>query len=260
MVRRGGHGGPRITDDRIMPYNIKLPVYEGPLDLLLHLIKKNKIDIYDIPIAVITSQYLDYLEAMKELNLEIAGEFLVMAATLLHIKSRMLLPVVQSETSEEEDPRTELVHKLVEYQQFRELALKLDELDIYQSQLYFREPLPEEKPGIEVEYEFEVSLFDLISAFHKALKSTEAQAPYKVEVERIDIQQKMIELLEALETTPSLSFTALLKDITRKVELIALFLGILELVKLGQISLKQSEFCGEILLFRREPEELLQTT
>lgn len=233
-----------------MPYNIKLPVYEGPLDLLLHLIKKNKIDIYDIPIAVITNQYLEYLEAMKELNLEIAGEFLLMAATLLHIKSRTLLPSVHVENPEEEDPRTELVHKLVEYQKFRELALKLDEVDIYHSQLYFRKPLPEERPGIEIEYEFEVSLFDLISAFHRVLKSVEAQIPYKVEVEQIDVQHKVIELLEILETTSHFTLTVLFKGITQKVELIALFLEVLELAKLGKIFLNQSEFCGEIFISR----------
>lgn len=233
-----------------MPYNIKLPTYEGPLDLLLHLIKKNKIDIYDIPIASITSQYLEYLEAMKELNLEIAGEFLLMAATLLHIKSRMLLPIVQVENIEEEDPRAELVHKLVEYQKFRELALKLDEVNTYHSQLYFREPLPEERPDIEIEYEFEVSLFDLISAFHKALKSIATPVPYKVEKESLHIQQKMIELLEILETTPYLPLSWLFKDIVRKIELIAIFLGVLELAKLEKIFLKQSEFCGEILIFR----------
>jgi segregation and condensation protein A len=248
-------GNGQRTTDKTMPYNIKLPIYEGPLDLLLHLIKKNKIDISDIPIALITHQYLEYLEAMKELNLEIAGEFLVMAATLLHIKSRMLLPQVQVENPEEEDPRTELVHKLIEYQKFRELALKLEELDTYQSQLYFRDPLPEERPDIEIEYEFEVSLFDLISAFHKALKSLEAQTPYRVEVERIDIQQKMIELLEILETTPFLSFTTLFKNTLHKVELIVLFLGILELAKLGQIFLSQSEFCGEIWIHRRQEGE-----
>jgi segregation and condensation protein A len=189
---------------------------------------------------------------MKELNLEIAGEFLVMAATLLYIKSRMLLPVVPSENPEEDDPRTELVHKLIEYQQFRELALSLDELETYHSQSYFREPLPEERPDIEIEYELEVSLFDLIAAFHNALKSTKAQTPYRIEVERIDIQQKMLMLLETLETVSSLSFSSLLRDISRKIELIALFLGVLELVRLGQICLKQEEFCGEILILRRE--------
>ncbi|MDH5769016.1 MAG: segregation/condensation protein A, partial [Nitrospirota bacterium] len=149
-------------------YNIRIPVFEGPFDLLLHLIRENKIDIYDIPIAVITHQYLEYIEMMKELNLEIAGDFLVMAATLIHIKSRMLLPPDEEAPPEElEDPRLQLVRRLVEYQAFKESALNLKEREETWLKVFHRE-LQLDEPDGEL-YLFDVNLFDLLNAFKKIL-------------------------------------------------------------------------------------------
>ena len=143
-------------------YNIKIPVFEGPFDLLLHLIRENKIDIYDIPIALITGQYLQYIEMMKELNLEIAGEFLVMAATLIHIKSRLLLPPDEETSAEEnEDPRLELVQRLLEYQTFKEAASTLRKKEEDWMKIFFKEPVSD---GDEF-YLVDVNLFDLIGAF-----------------------------------------------------------------------------------------------
>jgi segregation and condensation protein A len=156
-------------------YSVKLPLFEGPLDLLLHLIREQKVDIYDIPIALITRQYLEYLEMMKELNLEIAGDFLVMAATLIHVKSRMLLPIEETaDTEEPEDPRLELVVKLLEYQAFKDAALGLREKEEERSSLYTREPSEEEEEPAPEEADqpllFELNIYDLIHAFRDLLE------------------------------------------------------------------------------------------
>ena len=154
-------------------YNIKVPIFEGPLDLLLHLIKENKVDIYDIPIAVITGQYLQYIEMMEELNLDVAGDFLVMAATLIHIKSRMLLPVDEEAPGEEEDPRLELIQRLLEYQTFKDASLGLREKEEEWMNIFHREPVKDEEAEAESTepelYLFDVNLFDLIGAFKKFL-------------------------------------------------------------------------------------------
>ena len=152
-----------------MSYKVKLDVFEGPLDLLLYLIKKNEIDIYDIPIASITEQYLEYIDLMRMLDLNIAGEFLVMAATLIHIKSKMLLPPDEKELlpEEEEDPREELVRRLVEYKKFKEVAGILQDLEGQRKKMFTRDIPFEVEPG---EVFFEASLFDLITAFTRVLK------------------------------------------------------------------------------------------
>src|SRR4030042_2716324 len=175
-------------------YNIKIPVFEGPFDLLLHLIRENKIDIYDIPIALITGQYLQYIEIMKELNLEIAGEFLVMAATLIHIKSRMLLPPDEEPPSgEQEDPRLELVQKLIEYQAFKEAATSLRNREEEWMKVFYKGQVLEEQEL----YLSDVSLFDLIGTFKKILDKAPADI-ISITKETLTIKDKMSVIMEML--------------------------------------------------------------
>lgn len=215
-------------------YTIKLPVFEGPLDLLLHLIRENKIDIYDIPIALITHRYLEYLEIMKELNLEIAGEFLVMAATLIHIKSRMLLPVDEDAPVDEEDPRMELVQRLLEYQAFKEAALTLKEKEETWRDYFRREPYDgaDERPE-EVELPlFDLNLFDLIGAFQKLLEKVPAEA-VEITKETLTVKDKIAFIMDKLESEETVRFETLFtRDVARS-EMIVTFLALLEIIRLG---------------------------
>ena len=179
-------------------YNIKIPVFEGPLDLLLHLIRENKIDIYDIPIAIITHRYLQYIKIMKELDLDIAGEFLVMAATLIHIKSRMLLPPDEEAPPEEqEDPRHELIQKLIEYQAFKEAALSLRQREDEWTRVFQREPLSDEKDDEGI-YLSDVNLFDLLEAFKKILDTAPPEVA-TITKETLTVKDKMSLIMEMLE-------------------------------------------------------------
>jgi segregation and condensation protein A len=217
------------------PYSIKLPVFEGPLDLLLHLIKENKIDIYDIPIALITHQYLQYIEIMKELNLEIVGEFLVMASTLIHIKSRMLLPVDEEEFPEDyEDPRLELVQRLLEYQAFKEASLSLKEREESWRDYFWREP----EGGGEAEEEeaelqlFDMSLFDLIGAFKSLLEKVPAEA-IEITREKLTVKDKIALIAERLEDEDTIRFESLFSSDSTRAEMIVTFVALLEVIRLG---------------------------
>lgn len=231
-----------------IPYNIKLPVFEGPLDLLLHLIRENKIDIYDIPIALITHQYLEYLELMKELNLDIAGEFLVMAATLVHIKSRMLLPV-DEDTSEEgiEDPRFELVQRLLEYQAFKEASLALREREIEWGNV-FKRVHGEEEFNTETAGElslFDLSLFDLIDAFKRILEKTPPEV-VRITRETLTVKDRIAYILDKIEDTDAIRFEDLFdKDKTRP-HLIVTFIALLEILRLGLVKVYQERDFGTI--------------
>src|SRR3989338_1249361 len=178
-----------------MTYKVKLDVFEGPLDLLLYLIKKEEIDIYDIPIAKITDEYLEYLELMKLLDLNIAGEFLVMAATLIHIKSKMLLPPdhLEGEEKEEEDPRAELVRRLIEYKKFKEAAQELSHMESHQKHYFARvagQPIKFEDTAREDEF-FEATLFDLITAFTKVLKDIPKEVFHQVVRDEFTVSEKI---------------------------------------------------------------------
>jgi segregation and condensation protein A len=233
-------------------YKLTLPSFHGPLDLLLHLIRQHKVDIYDIPILLITQQYNVYLEAMEELNLEVAADYIYMAALLIHIKSKMLLP--RDETAEEiEDPRKELVDRLLEYQRFKAVAETFAELDVVRMGVWSRPPvkLPEnEAPEIDMS---EVSLFDLIDAFRTALNRYRQNHPQSVELQRLThkVSEKMRELYVKLQEKSPIRLQWFLEGRGRN-ELIAVFLGMLELVRLGGIALQQSDNFGEILIGRTE--------
>jgi len=240
-------------------YQIALPIFEGPMDLLLHLIRENRLDIWDIPIAEITRQYLGMLELMKELNLEVAGEFLVMAATLIHIKSRMLLPADESaEDGEPEDPRAELVQRLIEYQRFRETTDAFRDRETHWRQLFARpavedrRELPAEEDAPEPEL-FDFSLFDLITTFRRLL---EARAMEVAEITRetLTVKDRIHHIIERMEGVESLRFEALFDDSRTRRELIVTFLALLEVLRLGLVRVYQERQLAPLWILVRPKE------
>jgi segregation and condensation protein A len=230
-------------------YTVKVDVFEGPLDLLLHLIKQNQLDIYDIPIALITEQYLEYIRIMKALDLTIAGEFLVMAATLMHIKSRMLLPAPIEEEEEEEvgDPRAELVPRLVEYKRFKEAAVRLSQQALLGVDVFIR-------PAQEIEAEegeIEADLFHLIDALRELLKRQEVDDFHEVTLDRVTLRDKMTELCERLQgAREAVPFSALFTPLATRVELIVTFLALLELIRSGMLRAYQRDVFGPLWVTR----------
>lgn len=228
------------------------------MDLLLHLIKKNEIDIYDIPIADITRQYLEYLEIMKTLNLDVAGEFLVVAATLLHIKSRMLLPVPEEPQQDEEDPRADLVRQLLEYQSIKEAAFSLDKREMLDRDVFVRKAFPEEFDVEERDVDLEgLTLFGLIEAFKKVIAELPEETAHEVFAERVSISDKISLILEALDTEDNVSFYDLLKGARRRQDVIVTFLAILELIKLKMIKAHQAQACGPIWVYKAVNDEAM---
>jgi segregation and condensation protein A len=238
------------------PLNVKLEGFEGPLDLLLHLIKKNEIDIYNIPITDITQQYLQYLEVMKSLNLDVAGEFLLMAATLLHIKSKMLLPAAEEEAAAEgeeeieEDPRAELVRRLLEYQRFQEAALDLSKEPLLDRDVFVRTFF--EKNLLEGAEEFlagEATLFDLLEAMKKVLQGIPPEEFQEISLEQLNIKEKTIQIMDRLWEKESLTFGELFTTATPRREILLTFLALLELLRLRLIKVYQSGSFGPIRIF-----------
>lgn len=236
-----------------MSYKVKLELFEGPLDLLLYLVKKEHLNIYDIPIAKVTEQYLQYLNLMQLLDLNIAGEFLVMAATLMQIKSKMLLPAEELPQEEQEDPREELVRRLLEYEKFKEIAETLRQKEKTQQEVFKRPKVEEpcEIPGKTQVY-FEASIFDLISAFSKALQDVPKQLFYEVIKDEFTIEEKVHEILHLLLVSPSISLAELFIKSKNKLEIIVIFLAILELIRLKEIVARQRELFGEIEITRNK--------
>ncbi|MDY6856374.1 MAG: segregation/condensation protein A [Thermodesulfobacteriota bacterium] len=230
-----------------MPYNIKLEVFEGPLDLLFHLIKKNEMDICDIPIAEITQQYFEYLDLMKTLNLDIAGEFVVMAATLMHIKSRMLLPPADDEEEDEGDPRAELVRRLIEYQKFKDVANRLKYYEILDRDVFIRgannEFIEEEKDL------HNITVFELIEAFKRIHREKPPQDFLYVAVERMSINDRIIEIIERMEDVTSMAFESLFLRHSDKSDMILTFLALLELTRLMIVRIVQATPFGTIRIF-----------
>ncbi|TAL11114.1 MAG: segregation/condensation protein A [Nitrospirae bacterium] len=245
------------TDRLEDAYRVRLDEFEGPLDLLLHLIKKNEINIYDIPIAVIAKQYLDYISLMKYLNLEVAGEFLVMAATLIHIKSRMLLPVEADGDEDEdgEDPRAELVRRLLEYKQFKEAAADLVERgqqwrDVFGRPAFF-ETAPARRPDEEIDgTPLELTLFDLVDAFQDIVQRTPVKAFVDVTSDHLTVKDRMNYILERLADEPAIPFESLFVPEEGRLVVIVTFLGLLELVRIQLVRAYQAEAFGAILLSR----------
>ncbi len=236
-----------------MSYEIKLDIFEGPLDLLLYLIRKNEIDIYNIPIALITEQYLSYLDLMRSLNLDLAGEYLVLASTLVHIKSKLLLPPAEGEGEEEEgeDPRKELVRQLLEYQAFKDAALHLDERPLLERDVFTRGALTEDpvSSGEEEEEMTEVDIFELVSAFRRIIAGLDLREDLEIDAEKMSLTDRINEILEKLSEQGQITFAELLGDKVDRRRIIYTFLAILELMKLRMIRAYQSGPFGAIRLF-----------
>jgi segregation and condensation protein A len=233
---------------------VRLARFEGPLDLLLHLIKRDEVDIYDIPIAHITQQYLAYLDLMRALDLDVAGEFLVMAATLMRIKAKMLLPLpAVGEEEDEGDPREELVQRLVEYRQFKEAAgtLKLKESE--RRLLFERGMVPGEDEAGPLPLA-PTTLFDLLDALNRVMARVPEAAVYEVHSEAYDVDDKMRLIASTVAEHGSMSFTELLMRCRARAEMIVTFMALLELIKLGQVAVTQAEAFGDITLVARMPE------
>jgi segregation and condensation protein A len=234
-----------------MDYKVRLDVFEGPLDLLLYLIKKNELDIHDIPVNVITEQYLEYLNLMQLLDLDVAGEFLVMAATLMHIKSKMLLPPEEkpAEEAEEEDPREELVRKLLEYKRFKEAASQLAQREADRGRFFTRYPGALEIDGGDSPF-LEASLFDLISAFSKILKGLPKETFHRIIKDEFTVAEKVHEIFHLLVQSKSVFFSTLFEKSKNRFEAITIFLALLELIRLKEIAVVQNRLFGDIEIMR----------
>jgi segregation and condensation protein A len=235
-----------------MPYQVKLPTFEGPFDLLLFLIKKNEIDVYDIPIAEITQQYLEYIELMKILDLDIAGEFIEMVATLLLIKVRMLLPSSEGGEMEEiEDPRSQLVAQLLEYKQFKEASSSFGDLE-YHRRKYFPRATPKESLSdnslAEDGFLEDVSLFALLTAFKTALDNMPKVTVHQVNMIKVTLEDQVGFIIKQLQERPYILFREICKPLQSKMELIVTFMAVLDLIRLHFFAAKQSEIFGEIRL------------
>lgn len=234
-----------------MSYKVKLELFEGPLDLLLYLIKKEEVDIADIPIAKITEQYLQYLEAMQLLDLDVAGEFLVMAAELMRIKSRMLLPPEEqlAEEAEEEDPRAELVRRLLEYQKFKEAARRLGNLESNRKDFFTRR-LTDASESPEEEAYFESGIFDLIAAFTKVIQRLPKKLLYEIAKDEFTVEDKIHEILHRVVSEPVVFFSTLFDKAKNRFEVVATFLAVLELIRMHEIVIQQKSLFGEIEILR----------
>jgi segregation and condensation protein A len=234
-------------------YKIKLAVFEGPFDLLLYLIKKNEIDIYDIPIAQIIREYLEYINLMKMLDLEIAGEFIEMVATLILIKTRMLLPNPIEDGAEEiEDPRLQLTLQLLEYRRFKESAEHLQQLEETRRQYFPRRSREKhrmpEKTTEEEDFEIDATLFDLLTAFKRALDNMPKVTVHQVRPIRVTIEDQIKYIIDLLEGKNHLLFFDLMKTLTEKIQVVVTFMAILDLMRINMITVKQAEPFEDIRL------------
>jgi len=240
-----------------MSYHVKLEIFEGPMDLLLHLIKKHELDIYDIPIAPITQQYLEYIDLMKSLDMEVAGEFLVMAATLTHIKSRMLLPPAETPDGDDDgtDPRAELIRRLLEYKRFKDAAASLEQREHDRSLIFTRETeIRPELPADDEPLLFDFHLFDLLAALRDVLAKT-PDADLEITPEAVSITDKISQILTRLENVDSMLFADLFDKDTTRSHIIATFMALLELMKNRVVRAVQIEQFGAIRLMRSVTEQ-----
>ncbi|MEW6087980.1 MAG: segregation/condensation protein A [bacterium] len=240
-----------------MNYQIKLDNFEGPMDLLLHLIKREEMDIYDIPIAKVTRQYLEYIELLEILDLSLASDFMLMAAVLIQIKSKMLLPIENVNLEEEigDDPRKALVASVMEYKKFKELAMELEKNRAHQEEIFTR-LVPE--ISIEEENEFvEATLFDLLSAFKDAIKSVDEKAFHEIIIEEFTVADKIKEIKTRLYAGSGFYFSEIMEACRTKLEVIVTFIAILELIKQQEIQIRQHGIFGEIKVYRLVPQDEL---
>lgn len=242
-----------------MPYEIRLDVFEGPLDLLLHLIHRNEVSITDIPIALITGQYLETVELMKSLNLDVAGEYLLMAAYLTHIKSRMLLPAEdEAQTDQEaEDPRDELVAHLLEYKRYKEAAHALASAPQLDREVFVREDGPEHSDIPKSRQPIDVGIAQLLTAFRELLERTARRDLLEIEPDRLSVKDRIQEIMERLKHREWVTFGSLFEQDSTRLNMVTTFLALLELVKLRLVRIYQDRPFGTILITRRVPLENL---
>ena len=240
-------------------YRVKLEIFEGPLDLLLYLIRKNEVDVYDIPIALIVEQYMAYLDILRTLNLEVAGDFLVMAATLSHIKSQLLLPLEGGAVEGEEegqDPRAELVRRLLEYQRYQEAAAELINRQVLGRDVFTREGSPAviqeaaAAAGVPAVTFAEVGIFELLEALKGVMERAQVTDWHEVTVERVTIVDRINSILALLKEAPTLAFEQLFTAVTDRLTIITTFLALLELIRLRVIKVQQDRQFGTIHLVR----------
>jgi len=232
-------------------YKVKLAMFEGPLDLLLYLIRKEEVSIYDIPIALITEQYLEYLRAMQELDIGLAGEFLVMAATLIHIKTQMLLPRDPDANPDEiEDPRNELVYQLLEHQKFKGVANVLHQRAMIEAAAFSRASMEEDSDNPEVA----ATVFQLFEVFKEVMERRKAISEIEIARDEMTMAEKIAEIKMLLTTSTEVRARALFEKARSRREMVLIFLSVLELVKELVVKLTQSEVFGDIVLVKRETE------
>jgi len=235
-------------------HRVRVDVFEGPLDLLLYLIKQNEVDIYDIPISQITDQYLQYMEEMREQDIDRVGEFLVMAATLVRLKLRMLLASqlshgLEDETDEDElDPRLELVERLLEYRSFRRAAEGFAELERGQRDIYYRETAVHADGALAPQF-LEVTFADLLSAFQRVLEYADTKLYHEVTCEELSVEDKIEQIRRHIQQRPCATLRELVGDTVTRTRVVVTFLAILELIRLGEITARQSRLHGEIRIF-----------
>jgi segregation and condensation protein A len=238
------------TDEAL---RLHLEQFEGPFEVLLYLIKAQEIDVFDIPISKITDQYIRFLELMRDQNLDVAGEFIVMAATLIQIKSKMILPVEldwgEEEDIEEEDPRLELVEKLLEYRRYREIMLRLQALESARSDVFARNVKPEFEHSEDDDGFLEVSIYDLIQAFRGVLRYVVEGLPHTIIGEGASIDEKIAYIEDQLAEKQSISWIDLFRECKSRVEIVCCFLAILELCRMHRIRAHQHQSFGDIRLF-----------
>jgi segregation and condensation protein A len=234
-------------------FPVRLVNFEGPLDLLLHLIRRHELSIYDIPITLITKQYIEYIDLMQEMNLDVAGEFLVMAATLIHIKSRMLLPRPDpAQEDPEEDPREALMRRLLEHQKFKAAAELLHERETLRSAQWTRPDGPiAEMVGEAPEPEIEIDLFSLITAFKNVVERSKARPKVYLPGEQIPIEERIEQLMSRLSETEACGFEDLFEDIQTRAGLVVTFLALLEMIRLKLIRVFQTNVVGPIRIYKR---------
>lgn len=236
-----------------MAYKIKLEHFEGPLDLLLFFIKRDELNIYDIPIAKITKEFLEYVNLIKMLDLEIAGDFILMASKLMHIKVRMLLPQEVDEKGEEIDPRDELVKALLEYKRYKEMSEEFSYFESNQRKLKFRGNFSADLKEVPHDYDGllkNVSLYDLAKAFKRAIDQISFESVHEVVRENVSIDEQMEFILELMKNDHEMNFLALIKNINEKLRIIVTFIALLEMVKVGEIGIKESSNHNDFILYK----------
>jgi len=243
-----------------MSYEVKLEIFEGPLDLLLHLIQRNEVSITDIPIALITQQYLETVELMKSLNLDVAGEYLVMAAYLTHIKSQMLLPVDEDRPDDDAgpDPREELVAHLLEYKRYKDASETLASFPMLERDIFVREPAEDEVNLPKSRQPLEVGLPDLLEALKVLLARTSRRDLMELEPDRLLVKDRINYILGRIRTQEWITFASLFEDDLSRLSVVTTFLALLEIVKLQLVRIYQDTPFGTILISRRVPMDLGQ--